>query len=51
MKTNQWPKPLKTTSDPIIGNYDVLAYKKESLEKSYVVDLSTTFDADDKHSH
>jgi hypothetical protein len=47
MKTNQWPKPLKTTSDPI-GNYDVLAYKKDESGKitGYVVDLSTTFDAD-----
>jgi hypothetical protein len=38
MKTNQWPKPLKTlTSDPIIGNYDVLAYKKDESEKSPVM--------------
>jgi hypothetical protein len=26
-----------STSDPIIGNYDVLAYKKMSLEKSPVM--------------
>lgn len=37
-----------STSDPIIGNYDVLAYKKDETGKitSYVVDLATTFDAD-----
>lgn len=37
-----------STSDPIIGNYDVLAYKKDESGKitGYVVDLSTTFDAD-----
>lgn len=37
-----------STSDPIIGNYDVLAYKKDDTGKitGYVVDLSTTFDAD-----
>ena len=37
-----------STSDPIIGNYDVLAYKKDETGKitGYVVDLSTTFDAD-----
>jgi hypothetical protein len=37
-----------STSDPIIGNYDVLAYKKDEAGKitGYVVDLSTTFDAD-----
>ena len=37
-----------STSDPIIGNYDVLAYKKDDAGKitGYVVDLSTTFDAD-----
>jgi hypothetical protein len=36
-----------STSDPI-GNYDVLAYKKDESGKitGYVVDLSTTFDAD-----
>jgi hypothetical protein len=34
-----------STSDPIIGNYDVLAYKKDESGKitGYVVDLSTTF--------
>ncbi|OAB29800.1 protein of unknown function [Flavobacterium fryxellicola] len=37
-----------STSDPIIGNYDVLAYKKDQAGKitGYVVDLATTFDAD-----
>jgi len=37
-----------STSDPIVGNYDVLAYKKDESGKitGYVVDLSTTFDAD-----
>lgn len=37
-----------STSDPIIGNYDVLAYKKDESGKitGYVVDLATTFDAD-----
>jgi hypothetical protein len=46
-------KPLaqavkNSTSDPIIGNYDVLAYKKDESGKiiGYVLDLSTTFDAD-----
>ena len=46
-------KPLaqavkNSTSDPIIGNYDVLAYKKDADGKitGYVLDLSTTFDAD-----
>jgi hypothetical protein len=33
MKTNQWPKPLKNLPDPIIGNYDVLAYKKDESGK------------------
>jgi hypothetical protein len=37
MKTNQWPKPLNSTSDPIIGNYDVLAYKKDESGKSPVM--------------
>ncbi|MFV8443207.1 zinc-dependent metalloprotease [Flavobacterium sp. LB2P44] len=37
-----------STSDPIVGNYDVLAYKKDASGKitGYVIDLSTTFDAD-----
>lgn len=37
-----------STSDPIVGNYDVLAYKKDASGKitGYVLDLSTTFDAD-----
>jgi hypothetical protein len=35
-----------STSDPIIGNYDVLAYKMSLENTGYVVDLSTTFDAD-----
>ena len=37
-----------STSDPIIGNYDVLAYKKDEAGKitGYVVDLASTFDAD-----
>jgi hypothetical protein len=46
-------KPLaqavkNSTSDPIIGNYDVLAYKKDESGKitGYVLDLSSTFDAD-----
>jgi hypothetical protein len=39
---------VKILLDPIIGNYDVLAYKKDESGKitGYVVDLSTTFDAD-----
>jgi hypothetical protein len=42
MKTNQWPKPLNYFR-PYIGNYDVLAYKKDESGKitGYVVDLST----------
>jgi hypothetical protein len=48
-----------SNSDPIVGNYDVLAYKKDETGKitGYVVDLSTTFDADvqtfslDPHQH
>jgi hypothetical protein len=53
MKTNQWPKPLKNSSDPIIGNYDVLAYKKDESGKitGYVVDLSTTLMLTFKLSH
>ena len=46
-------KPLaqavkNSTSDPIIGNSDVLAYNKDATGKiiGYVLDLSTTFDAD-----
>ena len=46
-------KPLaqavkNSTSDPIIGNYDVLAYKKDESGKiiGYVLDLTSTFDAD-----
>jgi hypothetical protein len=37
-----------STADPIVGNYDVLAYNKDESGKitGYVVDLSTTFDAD-----
>ncbi|MSP85050.1 MAG: DUF5117 domain-containing protein [Flavobacteriaceae bacterium] len=37
-----------SNSDPIVGNYDVLAYKKDETGKitGYVLDLSTTFDAD-----
>ncbi|UQD56777.1 zinc-dependent metalloprotease [Flavobacterium sp. K5-23] len=37
-----------STSDPIIGNYDVLAYKKDASGKitGYVLDLTPTFDAD-----
>ena len=37
-----------STSDPIIGNYDVLAYKKDESGKltGYVIDLTSTFDAD-----
>lgn len=47
-------KPLaqavkNSTSDPIIGNYDVLAFKKDSTGKintGYVIDLTSTFDGD-----
>ncbi|WP_188050405.1 zinc-dependent metalloprotease [Flavobacterium sp. GP15] len=46
-------KPLaqavkNSTSDPIIGNYDVLAYKKDNDGQiiGYVIDLTPTFDAD-----
>lgn len=46
-------KPLaqavkNSTSDPIIGNYDVLAYKKDAEGKitGFVVDLTSTFDGD-----
>jgi hypothetical protein len=38
-----------STSDPIIGNYDILAFKKDSTGKNnagYVIDLTNTFDAD-----
>ena len=38
-----------STSDPIIGNYDILAFKKDSTGKNntgYVIDLTSTFDAD-----
>jgi hypothetical protein len=37
-----------STSDPIVGNYDILAYKKDESGKitGYVLDLSPTFDAD-----
>ena len=38
-----------TTSDPIIGNYDILAIKKDADGKNeigYVIDLTSTFDAD-----
>jgi hypothetical protein len=38
-----------STSDPIIGNYDILAIKKDSTGKKdigYVIDLTSTFDAD-----
>ncbi|MBQ0908028.1 zinc-dependent metalloprotease [Flavobacterium sp. F-328] len=46
-------KPLaqavkNSTADPIIGNFDVLAYKKDNDGKitGYVIDMTTTFDAD-----
>ncbi|MBC7495060.1 MAG: DUF5117 domain-containing protein, partial [Flavobacterium sp.] len=47
-------KPLaqavkNSSSDPIIGNYDIMAIKKDPESKNnlgYVVDLSATFDAD-----
>ena len=47
-------KPLaqavkNSSSDPIIGNYDIMAIKKDPESKNnlgYVVDLSSTFDAD-----
>ena len=46
-------KPLaqavkNSTSDPIIGNFDVLAYNKDESGKiiGYVLDLNSTFDAD-----
>lgn len=38
-----------SSSDPIIGNYDILAYKKSSDGKEntgYVIDMNTAFDAD-----
>jgi hypothetical protein len=38
-----------STSDPIIGNYDILAFKKDSTGKNnagYVIDLTSTFDGD-----
>jgi hypothetical protein len=38
MKTNQWHKQKKnSTSDPIIGNYDVLVYKKDESGKLQVM--------------
>jgi hypothetical protein len=48
MKNKPMAQAVKNTSDPIVGNYDVLAYKKDEVWKinGYVVDLSTTFDAD-----
>ncbi|NBW28229.1 MAG: DUF5117 domain-containing protein [Flavobacteriaceae bacterium] len=42
-------KAVKNSSlDPIIGNYEVLAYKKDSEGKitGFVVDLTSTFDGD-----
>lgn len=46
-------KPLaqavkNSNSDPIIGNYDILAYKKDDAGKitGFVVDLTSTFDGD-----
>lgn len=43
-------KAVKNSSaDPIIGIYDVLAYKKDSFGKKnigYVIDMNSTFDAD-----
>ncbi|WP_130733675.1 zinc-dependent metalloprotease [Flavobacterium sp. J27] len=38
-----------SSSDPIIGNYDILAYKKDASGKEnigYVIDMNATFDAD-----
>ncbi|NHN26738.1 zinc-dependent metalloprotease [Flavobacterium jejuense] len=38
-----------SNSDPIIGNYDILAYKKDASGKEntgYVIDMNSTFDAD-----
>ncbi len=38
-----------SSSDPIIGNYDILAYKKDASGKEnigYVIDMNSTFDAD-----
>lgn len=38
-----------SSSDPIIGNYEILAYKKDASEKEnigYVIDMNSTFDAD-----
>jgi hypothetical protein len=48
MKETPMAQAVKILLDPIIGNYDVLAYKKDESGKitCYVVDLSTTFDAD-----
>ena len=43
-------KAVKNSSaDPIIGNYDILAYKKDANGKEnvgYVIDMSSSFDAD-----
>ncbi len=38
-----------SSSDPIIGNYDILAFKKDGTGKKnvgYVIDMTSTFDAD-----
>lgn len=38
-----------SNSDPIIGNYDILAFKKDGTGKKnmgYVIDMTSTFDAD-----
>ncbi|WP_338410377.1 zinc-dependent metalloprotease [uncultured Flavobacterium sp.] len=38
-----------SSADPIIANYEVLAYKKDTDKKNniaYVIDMNTTFDAD-----
>lgn len=38
-----------SSSDPIIGNYDILAYKKDGdgkKNKGYVIDMNSSFDAD-----
>jgi hypothetical protein len=42
-----------STSDPIIGNYDILAFKRFDWKNNtgYVIDLTSTFDGDIQTFH
>jgi hypothetical protein len=50
---NQWLKQLKFYFDPIIGNYDILAFKRFDWKNNtgYVIDLTSTFDGDIQTFH